>query len=82
MKISFHSYANKPNFHMKSAALSLALGSKQLRNGLFAIFPCLPCGMLVELVSSRCNQFEFSTSKEKSEAPMGIEPITVHILAS
>ena len=24
MKISFHSYANKPNFHMKSSALSLA----------------------------------------------------------
>ena len=25
MKISFHSYANKTNFHMKSFALSLAL---------------------------------------------------------
>ena len=36
MKISFYSYANKTNFHMKSFALSLAFtrGSQQLANGL------------------------------------------------
>ena len=37
LKISFHSNANKTNFHMKSFALALLsyCGSQQLGNGLF-----------------------------------------------
>ena len=45
MKISFHSYANKTNFHMKSFTQSFSLnsylGSKQLRNGLLIFIESL-----------------------------------------
>ena len=36
MKMSFHSHADKTNFHMKGFARGLALkkGTRQLRNGL------------------------------------------------
>ena len=40
MKISFHSYANKTNFHMKSFAVSLAFKMRftALGNGLLMVF--------------------------------------------
>ena len=52
MEIIFHSYANKPNFHVKSFALSLAFVARFNAHG----------NVLIQTSRSICNISKFSSS--------------------
>ena len=70
MKISFHSYANTINFHMKSFALSLAfiLRFKQLGNGLLGFVDGVSCTAFSQAFTAGASvhgQFGLTETKDR-----------------